>query len=95
MIGLVLYQKRHGGMNLQYEIDVNPFTNKITLVAGNDNVAASYRNGWIHIAVTFSDSNATIYFNGNDVIDDHIDPIFQIVKTCGWGYLIIVIHVVG
>ena len=62
-----------------YEIDVNPFTNKITLVAGNDNVARGelpHRNGWIHIAVTFSDSNATIYFNGNDVtIDDHIDPI--------------------
>jgi len=62
-----------------YEIDVNPFTNKITLVAGNDNVAIGefpHRNGWVHIAVTFSDSNATIYFNGNDVtIDDHIDPI--------------------
>ena len=40
-----------------YEIDVNPFTNKITLVAGNDNVARGelpHRNGWIHIAVTFS-----------------------------------------
>ena len=33
-----------------YEIDVNPFTNKITLVAGNDNVARGelpHRNGYL------------------------------------------------
>ncbi|MFL3008433.1 MAG: LamG-like jellyroll fold domain-containing protein [Candidatus Neomarinimicrobiota bacterium] len=63
-----------------YELEVNPYQNIITLVAGGDNYARGvlgpHNNGWVHIAATFNDTSANIYFNGNNVTTDNgINPI--------------------
>ena len=62
-----------------YELEVNPSQNIITFLAGDDNYARGElipTEEWMHVAVTFHDSIATIYVNGTDVtFDNNINPI--------------------
>ena len=62
-----------------YELEVNPSQNIITFLAGDDNYARGElipTEEWMHVAVTFYDSIATIYVNGTDVtFDNNINPI--------------------
>ena len=62
-----------------YELEVNPSQNIITFLAGDDNYARGElipTEEWMHVAVTFQDSIATIYVNGTDVtFDNNINPI--------------------
>ena len=62
-----------------YELEVNPSQNIITFLAGDDNYARGElipTEEWMHVAVTFQDSIATIYVNGMDVtFDNNINPI--------------------
>ncbi len=62
-----------------YELEVNPSQNIITFLAGDDNFARGElvsSEDWMHVAVVFSDTVATIYVNGADVtFDNHINPV--------------------
>ena len=62
-----------------YELEVNPAQNIITFLAGDDNYARGEliaTEEWMHVAVTFNDTVATIYVNGNDVtFDNNINPV--------------------
>ena len=56
-----------------FEFEVNPYTNTIDLIAGGDNAALGnllHQDGWAHIAATFDNWGAKIYFNGIDVTTD-------------------------
>ena len=60
-------------------MEVNPSQNIITFLAGDDNFARGElvsSEDWMHVAVVFSDTVATIYVNGADVtFDNHINPV--------------------
>ena len=62
-----------------YELEVNPSQNIITFLAGDDNFARGElvpSEDWMHVAVVFQDTVATIYVNGMDVtFDNQINPI--------------------
>ena len=62
-----------------YELEVNPSQNIITFLAGGDNFARGElipSDDWMHVAVVFQDSVATIYVNGTDVtFDNNINPV--------------------
>ena len=62
-----------------YELEVNPSQNIITFLAGDDNYARGElipTEEWMHVAVTFNDTIATIYVNGLDVtFDNNINPV--------------------
>ena len=62
-----------------YELEVNPSQNIITFLAGDDNFARGElvpTDDWIHVAVVFQDTMATIYVNGIDVtFDNNINPV--------------------
>ena len=62
-----------------YELEVNPSQNIITFLAGDDNFARGElvpTDDWIHVAVVFQDTVATIYVNGVDATFDYnINPV--------------------
>ena len=62
-----------------YELEVNPSQNIITFLAGNDNFARGElipSQDWMHVAIAFHDTIATIYVNGVDVtFDNVISPV--------------------
>jgi len=56
-----------------FELQVNPYSNVISLIAGDGNMAEGtllHQDGWVHIAATFDNWQAKIYFNGVDVTTD-------------------------
>ena len=62
-----------------YELEVNPSQNIITFLAGDDNFARGElvpTDDWMHVAVVFQDTVATIYVNGVDATFDYnINPV--------------------
>ena len=64
-----------------FELEVNPYANTIEFLAGDDNMAQGSllsASGWNHIAATFNNSSAKIYFNGTDVTTDgDINPVLS------------------
>ena len=62
-----------------YELEVNPSQNIITFLAGDDNFARGElvpTDDWMHVAVVFHDTVATIYVNGVDATFDYnINPV--------------------
>ena len=62
-----------------YELEVNPSQNIITFLAGDDNFARGElvpTDNWMHVAVVFQDTVATIYVNGVDATFDYnINPV--------------------
>lgn len=62
-----------------YELGVNPSQNIITFLAGDDNFARGElvpTDDWMHVAVVFQDTVATIYVNGVDATFDYnINPV--------------------
>ena len=62
-----------------YELEVNPSQNIITFLAGDDNFARGElvpTDDWMHVAVVFQDTVATIYVNGVDAtFDNNINPV--------------------
>ena len=56
-----------------YELQINPYNYEITLLGGGDDAANGtllHQDGWAHIAATFDNWGARIYFNGIDVTWD-------------------------
>ena len=62
-----------------YELEVNPSQNIVTFLAGDDNFARGElvpTDDWMHVAVVFQDTVATIYVNGVDATFDYnINPV--------------------
>lgn len=63
-----------------YDMEYNPFLNRLTIIAGNGNIATANNvnldTNWHHVAATINGSVANLYVDGiNVTADNQVDPL--------------------